>query len=247
VHGPRSDTRLLGEALLGERLRGASVADLCTGTGVLALAAASAGAARVVAVDISARAMLTARLNAVLNRLEVDVRRGDLIAALGRERFDVIVSNPPYVPAATDKLPRHTARTALDGGRDGRALIDRVCREAPARLRPGGSLLLVHSSICGIERTCAMLDASGLRVEVVSRSRGPLGPILRSRAAMLRERGLLGELDEEELAVFRASSPAATSPQRPAAVSLGLHDETTAAPRPGSRSRAGAPPRCAPR
>jgi release factor glutamine methyltransferase len=208
VHKPVSDTRLLREVLLGERLRGASVADLCTGTGVLALAAASAGAGPVVAVDISVRAMLTARLNALLNGLDVEVRRGDLVGALGEDRFDVIVSNPPYVPAETDHLPRHSNRTPLDGGRDGRALIDRICREVPARLRPGGTLMLVHSSVCGFDRTAAMLEASGLDVEVASRASGPLGPVLRSRAPLLRARGLLDESEDEELAVIRARAPA---------------------------------------
>jgi len=207
VHRPRSDTWLLRDAILRERLPGASVADLCTGSGALAVAAALAGAGNVLAVDVSLRSMLAARLNARLNGCELRVRRGDLIAALGEERFDVIVSNPPYVPAATDALPLHRSTTLLDGGRDGRALIDRVCGEAPARLRPGGALLLVHSSVCGVERTCEKLEGRGLGVAIVARRRGPLGPVLRSRAALLRRRGLLGERDEEELVVIRAAAP----------------------------------------
>ena len=207
VHRPRSDTWLLRDAMVRERLAGASVADLCTGSGALAVSAALAGAGNVVAVDISLRSTLAARLNARVNRCELRVHRGDLIAGLGEQCFDVIVSNPPYVPAATDALPLHRSTTPLDGGRDGRALIDRVCREAPARLGPRGALLLVHSSVCGLERTCAALADEGLDVSVVARRRGPLGPVLRSRAAMLRERGLLGERDEEELVVVRGARP----------------------------------------
>lgn len=207
VHRPRSDTWLLRDAMLRERLPGADVADLCTGSGALAVAAALAGAGSVLAVDVSGRSMLAARLNARLNGCELHVRRDDLIGGMGEERFDVIVSNPPYVPAETDALPLHRSTTPLDGGRDGRALIDRVCGEAPARLRPRGALLLVHSSVCGVERTCDALEGRGLGVAVVARRRGPLGPVLRSRAAMLRERGLLDEHDDEELVVIRAEAP----------------------------------------
>jgi release factor glutamine methyltransferase len=207
VHRPLSDTWLLREAMAGEPLRGAAVADLCCGSGVLAIAAARAGAARVLAVDISLRSTLATRLNARLNGCAVRARRGDLIGAIADERFDLIVSNPPYVPASSDALPRHRSTTPLDGGHDGRALIDRLCREAPARLRRGGALLIVHSSVCGIDRTRRALEREGLRVEVLARRRGKLGPVLRSRAAMLRERGLLGERDEEELAVVRGRRP----------------------------------------
>lgn len=203
VHRPLSDTWLLADAMLGEDLREARVADLCTGSGALAIAAARAGAAHVVGVDISTRACIALRVNSRLSGCKVQARRGDLFDALGEERFDVIVSNPPYVPAATDALPRHRASTPLDGGRDGRAIIDRVCRHAPRYLRPGGCLLLVHSSVCGTEETCVRLRERGLQSDVLVRSRGPLGPVLAARAAMLRERGLLADRDEEELVVIR--------------------------------------------
>jgi release factor glutamine methyltransferase len=202
VHRPRSDTRLLARALREQVPAGRSVADLCTGSGALAIAAATEGAARVLAVDVSLRAALAARANARLNGCQVEVRRGDLLGALGEERFDLIVCNPPYVPAETDALPRHRSTTPLDGGRDGRALVDRVCREAPGHLRQGGAVLIVHSSVCGEAATCEALRKHGLRSEVVARERGPLGPVLGQRSELLRERGLLGERDEEELLVI---------------------------------------------
>ncbi|MEA2266055.1 MAG: release factor glutamine methyltransferase, partial [Solirubrobacteraceae bacterium] len=193
VHRPRSDTWLLAGALGRERLEGARVVDLCTGTGALAITAARGRAEAVTAVDLTRRGWLAARINAALNGVRVRVRRGDLFEPVGDDRVDVIVTNPPYVPAETDALPRHRAAVALDAGRDGRALIDRICREAPSRLAPGGVILLVQSSVCGIETTCRALRTQGLEVEVVERQRGPLGPILRARAPMLRDRGLLGD------------------------------------------------------
>jgi release factor glutamine methyltransferase len=207
VHRPCSDAWMLAEAMRDCGLAGASVADVCTGSGVLAIFAARAHARRVLATDISRRALLATRLNAAANGCSVHVRRGALLAALRGERFDLLVSNPPYVPAATDELPRHRRTTALDGGRSGRALIDPICRDASRHLRPGGSLLVVHSSICGEQQTCALLERSGLRANVHSRHRGGLGPVLRSRAAMLRARGLLGEADEDELLVIRGRMP----------------------------------------
>ena len=188
-------------------LRAAKVADLCSGSGALAIAAARAGAAHVLAVDISLRAVLATRLNALLNGVTVQTRRGDVIEQLDGERFDLIVSNPPYVPAASASLPRHRRTTALDGGLDGRAVLDRICRQASHSLLPGGTLLLVHSSVCGEERTCELLREHGLAADVLARAEGTLGPVLRSRAAMLRERGLLGEADVEELIVVRGRAP----------------------------------------
>jgi release factor glutamine methyltransferase len=207
VHRPRSDTWLLADVMRSQRIAGAKVADLCTGSGALAIVAARAGAERVVAVDISLRSTVAARGNARLNGCSVEVRRGDLFESLDGERFDMIVCNPPYVPAETDALPRHRATTALDGGRDGRLILDRVCREAPAHMGPDSSLLLVQSSVCGVQETCERLEAQSLQVQIVTRARGPLGPVLRARAPMLRERGLIGEGETEELVVIRARRP----------------------------------------
>ena len=72
-----------------------------------------------------------------------------------------------------------------------RALLDRVCREAGKHLRAGGSLLLVQSSICGVDETCERLRTAGLHADVRARIPGALGPVMRKRAPMLRSRGLL--------------------------------------------------------
>jgi release factor glutamine methyltransferase len=137
--------------------------------------------------------------------------RGDLLNAVAGERFDAIVSNPPYVPAPTDELPARGLARAWDAGRDGRALLDRICAEAPAHLRPGGIVLLVHSSLLGYEPTADPLRAAGLDVDVAAREHGPLGPLMRER----REAGLIPPVDAEEVLVVRARKPATTRlPQR---------------------------------
>jgi release factor glutamine methyltransferase len=205
VFRPISDSRLLADCLRGELSPGAHVADVCTGSGLLAVTAALHGAGAVAATDRSRRAVLNARVNARLNGVAVHAVRGDLLDPLDGRRFDLIVSNPPYVPADTDALPSGGPARAWDAGRNGRAVIDRLCDEAPGRLRPGGALLLVHSSVGGERNTIERLARHGLEADVLVRRRGPLGPLLAARAQALEDRGLLARGErEEEIVVIRA-------------------------------------------
>ncbi len=199
VFRPRSDTRLLASCARDAIAPGAAVADICTGSGYVAVAAGLAGAGRVTAVDVSRRAAVAAWVNGGLNGVRVEARAGDLLRPLESERFDLIVSNPPYLPSETADLPARGQARAWEGGRDGRTVIDRICAGAPERLRPRGSVLLVHSDVCGIDRTLAALERSGLEAEVIERRRGPLGPLLAARAEPGRT--------EEEIAVIRGRLP----------------------------------------
>ncbi|MFF8960119.1 HemK2/MTQ2 family protein methyltransferase [Streptomyces sp. NPDC014894] len=205
VYEPQDDTLLLARALEREHLaEGAAVLDVGTGAGALALAAARRGA-RVTAVDTALRAVLTARLNARLARLPVEVLHGDLFAPVAGRRFDLIVSNPPYVPAPGTAVRPRGAAVAWDAGEDGRLLLDRICRSAHTALRPGGVLLMVHSTLCGTPPTLAALERSGLGADVIDRGRIPFGPVLRSRLEWLRERGLVRfDEEKEELVIIRA-------------------------------------------
>jgi release factor glutamine methyltransferase len=202
VFRPISDTWLLADALDDERLRpGARVLDLCSGSGALAIRAARRADAT--AVDVSRRAVATIRLNARLNNVRVRALRGDLFDAVPGEQFNAIVSNPPYVPAPSDHLPARGRARAWDAGRDGRALLDRICEQAPDHLRPDGVLLVVHSSLLGYERTAELLTRSGLHVDLAARQRGPLGPLMNGRRGHLEASGLLepGQSEEDVLVV----------------------------------------------
>ncbi|OIJ68354.1 HemK2/MTQ2 family protein methyltransferase [Streptomyces mangrovisoli] len=204
VYRPQHDTRLLARALQREDMKpGTRVLELGTGSGALALAAASRGA-RVTAVDISRRAVLTARLNAMIARTHVTVRRGDLTAAVAGESYDLVISNPPYVPSPDARPPRRGAARAWDAGHDGRMLVDRICDAVPGVLRPAGVLLVVHSGLCGVDATLDRLTGAGLAAVVVDRATVPFGPVLRSRLPWLRRTGLLRDEAEEELVVIRA-------------------------------------------
>ena len=202
VYRVRSDTRLLIDALGMEQLHpGCRVLDVGTGTGALAVAAARRGAV-VTAVDLSRRAVATTFVNGLAHRRLIRVRRGDLLAPVRGRRFDVIVSNPPYVPSRT-VAARGPAR-AWDAGPSGRDLLDQLCRQAPALLRPGGRILLVHSSVADVPRTCSMLRERGLRTDVVAMARHAFGPVMTDRASWCEERGLIESGQrEEEVAVIR--------------------------------------------
>jgi release factor glutamine methyltransferase len=205
VYAPQEDTSLLVDVLRRESLPvDARVLDVGTGTGAIALAAVRHGATRVTAVDVSLRAVLTARLNARISRLPIEVLHGNLLEPVRGRRFDLVLANPPYVPAPGAR-PRGGAARAWDAGHDGRATLDRICHGVPSLLLPGGVLLLVHSALCGAESTLEHLREAGLDAAVVERRWIPFGPVLRARAAFLEARGLIQNGEEkEELVVIRA-------------------------------------------
>lgn len=149
---PRPETELLVELALQRIPQGVKVdiADLGTGSGAIALAIAHARAqARVVATDASAAALDVARGNAQRFELgNVEFAQGDWCVALGTKRFDLIVSNPPYIAANDAHLAqgdlRFEPRSALASGVDGLDAIRQIIRDAPQHLRAGGWLLLEH-------------------------------------------------------------------------------------------------------
>ncbi|MED7953935.1 HemK2/MTQ2 family protein methyltransferase [Streptomyces sp. BE303] len=209
VYPAQGDTALLAESLTREGpLRGARCLDLGTGTGALALAAADRGA-RVTAVDVSWLALATAGVNAWLHRHRIRLCHGDLTGPVRGRRFDLVLSNPPYVPAERAGSPRRGIARAWDAGPDGRLLLDRICREAPGLLTRDGVLLLVQSSLADVPETLRALGRSGLSAEVVARRRQVFGPVMTGRAAWFESRGLIDPGDrEEELVVIRGAWPA---------------------------------------
>jgi release factor glutamine methyltransferase len=121
-------------------------------------------------------------------------------------RFDVIVSNPPYVPSPAHHPPKRGLPRAWEAGSDGRVFLNRICAEAAAHLNPGGRLLVVHSAVCDADQTLAQLRSSGLDAAVVFRHIGALGPLMRERSGWLRSVGLL-EGEQDEVVVVRAQAP----------------------------------------
>jgi ribosomal protein L3 glutamine methyltransferase len=135
-------------SLIGDPASVESVLDLCTGSACLAvLASRHFPNARIDAVDISKDALAVAARNIADYNLEdrVSLHHGDLFAPLGEARYDLIISNPPYVDAeGMAALPRECRaepKLAFDGGTDGLDMVRRILNEAPAHLTPQGGLL----------------------------------------------------------------------------------------------------------
>jgi release factor glutamine methyltransferase len=205
VYRPQDDTWLLAHALAEHPPTAHTrVLDLCTGTGALAVRAAQLGAGGVTAIDVSRRAVLTARCNARVHRHTIRVLHGNLTAPIRGEHFDLVISNPPYVPAENDRIPDTGIARAWDAGTDGRALLDRICAEAPDILAPGGTLLLAQSALSGVDKTHVMLEEQGLQVDIIARREIPFGPVLTGRRRMLASRGVItADQHDEEIVVIR--------------------------------------------
>lgn len=146
---PRPETEELAEKVIEETKKrgGAKVLDLCTGSGAIAIAAAKNSPADVTATDVSAAAAEVARANALSAGVKVRVLTGDMFAPVAEEKFDVIVSNPPYIPTADirkldEKVRAFEPVSALDGGADGLDFYRVIAAEAGAHLTEGGVLLL---------------------------------------------------------------------------------------------------------
>jgi release factor glutamine methyltransferase len=206
VYRAQSDTAMLARSVIeGGYAEGRDVLDMCTGSGALALTACKAGASSVTAVDVSWRSVAATWLNCRLRGAPVRVHQGDLFTPVAGRRFGLILSNPPYVPAARTVPPRHAKGRCWDAGLDGRLLLDRICDAAAAHLTEDGVLLMVHSSVCDAAQTLERLSWTGLTGRVLARGALPFGPVMRARAGLLAERGLIrpGE-NVEELVVIEA-------------------------------------------
>jgi HemK-related putative methylase len=148
-----SDSLMLA-ALLGD-VRGRRVLDVGSGCGVVGLAAARAGAAHVTMVDLSVKAAALSACNAVLAGLDEHVRVvvGDMFEPVEDERFDLVVSLPPYLPdLPVEGGGCEVLGPSVGGGPDGLAMVQRLIDEAPRYLAPRGSLLLLMQALARGDR-----------------------------------------------------------------------------------------------
>lgn len=154
---PRQDTEILVEEaakiIRGDnprirQKRGWKVLDLCCGSGAIGISLARVCEnIKVTASDYSEAALETAKLNAEKNRVKIKFFQGDLYQAVRKKRFDMIVSNPPYIrthmiPILQDEVKSFEPLMALDGGEDGLDFYRKIIADAPAYLRKNGVLVL---------------------------------------------------------------------------------------------------------
>ena len=146
---PRQDTKTLVEAAIVElqTKKNPRVLDLCAGSGAIGLSIKSlVPGAEVTLSDVSAGALEVVKKNAHALEVDVTIRHGDLFKAVGREKFDLIASNPPYIRASEmaslQREVQFEPAMALDGGLDGLDFYRRIAAEAGDHLNPGGCLYL---------------------------------------------------------------------------------------------------------
>ncbi len=186
VYVPAEDSFLFADNLCPGKSD--SVVDMGTGCGILGIIAAKK-AAQVLAVDVNPYAVQCARKNAVLNGVadKMFFIRGDLFSALSAGRkFSLILFNAPYLPV--ENGDRSWLGSAWSGGASGRELSDRFIAEASEHLDPTGEVLLMQSSLSGIEETMRSFSRKGLNARVVASRHLPFFETILLISARSRER-----------------------------------------------------------
>lgn len=140
---PRADTEILVQEVVKHCPENASVLDLCTGSGCIAIALYAKGFTDITASDISEETLKVARLNAKTNKAKIKFIQSNLFENI-KTKFDIIASNPPYIKTNEigihDKSILHEPRHALDGGVDGLGFYRRIIAEVPKHLDDNGKI-----------------------------------------------------------------------------------------------------------
>lgn len=165
---PRQETETLCEWGISHlrRLANPRALDLCTGSGAIAVTLKhECPHAAVTAADLSTDALEVASANARLNHADVRFAQGDLWEPVQNETFDLILSNPPYIPTLDCNTLQHEVmqepRMALDGGADGLDFYRRIAQGAPMRLSPAG-LIAVEVGIGEAQDVAVLFENAGL-------------------------------------------------------------------------------------
>lgn len=165
---PRQDTEVLVEAALKVIKDGDSVLDMCTGSGCIIISIAkNAGLLSATGVDVSEDALSVAKRNAKKNDVDVKLVQSDLFSELGDTKYDVIVSNPPYIETEEinhlmPEVREYEPMLALDGGEDGLVFYRRIINESDKYLKRGGYLLFEvgHNQA---DEVCRLMEEAGFK------------------------------------------------------------------------------------
>nr|WP_282594314.1 HemK2/MTQ2 family protein methyltransferase [Halorientalis brevis] len=166
VYQPAEDSRLLGDATREFVDEGDVVLDVGTGSGWVASVAAEEGA-DVVGVDLNPHACREARDRGV------QTVRGDLVEPFRNDAFDAVLFNPPYLPTDPDDEGDDWLEKALSGGETGRAVVDPFLDTVGRVLKPEGEVLLLVSSLTGLDEVTERAAENGLATAEVASEKFP--------------------------------------------------------------------------
>ncbi len=164
AYAPAEDSFLLAESVKVEK--GSGVIDLGCGTGIQGINALLKGAGKVVFSDLNPEAIRNAEANVEKINLQerAEFLESDLFDKIP-EKFDLIIFNPPYVHSEKKELKD------VDGGKDGREILDRFLEQFPGHLKDNGKCLFLQSDLNGISETGGKLKKGGMEFEIVSRKK----------------------------------------------------------------------------
>ncbi|MEG0431368.1 MAG: peptide chain release factor N(5)-glutamine methyltransferase [Anaerovoracaceae bacterium] len=167
---PRMDTEVVvleAEKMIKPK---ASVLDLCSGSGIIGISLAKRNQIKLTSSDFSDDAVKLTRENMELNGVKADVVQGDLFEPVKRKKFNMIVSNPPYIrsdviPTLEIEVRDHDPILALDGGEDGLEFYKRIISGAKEHLKKGGALVFEIGNDQG-EAVADLMEAEGVFTDI---------------------------------------------------------------------------------
>ena len=158
VYEPAEDSFLLAEASLDQIKGSERILEVGCGSGIISAIIKNNTGARVTGIDINPYAAACTRDNGV------EAIRGDLLNCI-KGKFDIIIFNPPYLPTNESERTKDWINIALDGGSDGREIINRFLEDAVHHLEDNGSILILLSSFTGIEEVKSKMKELGYDIK----------------------------------------------------------------------------------
>ena len=169
VYLPREDSFLLQNCIPRD-LKGKSVLDVGTGSGILAITAAKNGA-KVVAIDVNVYALKLAEENASNNSVKIKFVKSDLFSHV-KGKFDLVINNPPYLPEDdTDKIIGPSKM--YSGGPNGRVFIEKFVKSVGKFLKPKGKILMLISSLTGEQEVLDLFHSEGFKTKIIAKEKIP--------------------------------------------------------------------------
>jgi len=170
VYEPAEDSFLLADAALKEAKPGMRILEVGTGSGfVSAVLLANLKDIFLLATEINPHAARCAKANGV-ELIRTDLFRG-IRVQIPENRFDLILFNPPYLPTSKEEKVPGWLNYAFDGGTSGKETLDRFLDEVRDYLKPGGKILVLISSLTGLEAVKEKIESLGFKVDIVGRKK----------------------------------------------------------------------------